>query len=158
MDNSTDKPVFPFDTPEELSAYLPYLITRVANRWHMQQNDDLRENGLSGISMRVLATLCSHDRLTVNELAVFAVAEQSTTSRTVDQLVNSGLAQRVIDTKDQRVRRVSLTKAGKKKLVEIAPMINSNYDFATEDIDPADLKTCVEVLQIMLKKIRVHEI
>ncbi|WP_339760384.1 MarR family winged helix-turn-helix transcriptional regulator [uncultured Hoeflea sp.] len=149
---------FPFTAPEQLSQYLPYLITRLSNRWQVKQDSDLRSLGIQGATMRIMSCLRAYKQLTVNEISVLSVTEQSTVSRLVEQLVTSGMAQREIDESDQRVRRVSLTSKGRKKLRETAPVVNRNYHNMTDDIDPAQLAVCVEVLQAMLKKIRVHDL
>ena len=149
---------FPFKTPEQLSQYLPYLMTRLTNRWQVKQDADLKNIGIQGATMRIISCLGAYKQLTVNEISVLAVTEQSTVSRLVEQLVTSGMAQREIDATDQRVRRVSLTAKGRKKLRETAPLVNANYQHMTADIDPAQLDVCVEVLQAMLKKIRVHDL
>jgi DNA-binding MarR family transcriptional regulator len=149
---------FPFTAPEQLSQYLPYLITRLSNRWQVKQDSDLRSLGIQGATMRIMSCLRAYKQLTVNEISVLSVTEQSTVSRLVEQLVTSGMAQREIDESDQRVRRVSLTSKGRKKLRETAPVVNRNYHNMTDDIDPAQLAVCVDVLQAMLKKIRVHDL
>lgn len=149
---------FPFTTPEQLSQYLPYLMTRLSNRWQVKQDSDLRSLGIQGATMRIMSCLRAYKQLTVNEISVLSVTEQSTVSRLVEQLVTSGMAQREIDESDQRVRRVSLTSKGRKKLKETAPLVNRNYHNMIDDIDPAQLAVCVEVLQAMLKKIRVHDL
>lgn len=149
---------YPFNSPKELSCYFPYLITRLTNRWQIEQNNNLKEEGIQGATMRILSCLATHSQLTVNELSILSVTEQSTASRTVDQLVNSDLAQREIDDTDQRVRRVSLTPKGRKKLRDIAPVVNRSYQQLIEDIDPNDLAICVSVLQKALKKIQVHDL
>ena len=130
---------FPFTAPEQLSQYLPYLITRLSNRWQVKQDSDLRSLGIQGATMRIMSCLRAYKQLTVNEISVLSVTEQSTVSRLVEQLVTSGMAQREIDESDQRVRRVSLTSKGRKKLRETAPVVNRNYHNMTDDIDPAQL-------------------
>ncbi|OAN76838.1 hypothetical protein A8B82_13985 [Sulfitobacter sp. EhC04] len=158
MAENPDDAKFPFKTPEQLAQYLPYLITRLGNRWQVKQDADLKSLGIQGATMRIISCLGAYKQLTVNEISVLAVTEQSTVSRLVEQLVTSGMAQREIDATDQRVRRVSLTAKGRKKLRETAPLVNANYQHMTADIDPAQLDVCVEVLQAMLKKIRVHDL
>jgi len=158
MTKKSDDLGFPFKTPEQLSQYLPYLMTRLTNRWQVKQDADLKNIGIQGATMRIMACLAAYKQLTVNEVSVLSVTEQSTVSRLVEQLVTAGLAQREIDASDQRVRRVSLTAKGRKKLKETAPLVNANYHHMTDGIDPAQLAVCVEVMQAMLKKIRVHDL
>lgn len=157
----TDNPVsseVTFKSAEQLSRYLPYLMTRLVHRWHVKQDADLKDIGIQGATMRIMSCLAAYKKLTVNEVSVLSVTEQSTVSRLVEQLVTQGLAQREIDPADQRVRRVSLTAKGRKKLKETVPVVSRNYQHMIEGIDPADLEVCVRVLQAMLKKIRVHDL
>ncbi|SDG22654.1 DNA-binding transcriptional regulator, MarR family [Celeribacter baekdonensis] len=149
---------FPFNSPEQLARYLPYLITRLSNRWRTGQDAELKTLGIQGASMRIMSCLAAYNQLTVNEVSVLSVTEQSTVSRLVEQLVSQGLARRKIDEIDQRVRRVSLTAKGRKKLAETAPIVNAGYQNMIEGIDPDDLAVCIDALQAMLKKVRVHDL
>lgn len=149
---------FPFGSSEELAAYLPYLVTSIARRWQDVQDADLKSLGMQGATMRIMSSLAAHENLTVNEIAILSVTEQSTASRTVEQLVSAGLAQRQIDPDDQRVRRVSLTPGGKARLEQTVPVISRNYRKLVEGISPEQLDVCVGVLQQMLQKIRVHDL
>ena len=58
---------FPFKTPEQLSQYLPYLMTRLTNRWQVKQDADLKNIGIQGATMRIMACLAAYKQLTVNE-------------------------------------------------------------------------------------------
>ena len=108
--------------------------------------------------MRVLSCLSAFDELTISELSVLSVTEQSTTSRTVEQLVETGFVERSISENDQRVRTVALTGKGERKVDALAPSINVLYRSLVEDIDEAELKTCIRVLQQILKKIKKNQI
>ncbi len=149
---------FPFHSPEELEAYLPYLLTRLAHRWATDQDDALQRDGLHGSKMRILSCLSAFGELTINELSILSVTEQSSASRTVESLVQSGLAERNISQKDQRVRTVKLTPSGKNTLVEIAPRIIDLNRNLLKDVEHEELKTCVLVLGRMLKNIKRNAI
>ena len=149
---------FPFKTRESLRRYVPHLITRLANRWAADQSAALAELGWNATMMRILACLSAHKELTINELSVLSVTEQSTTSRTTENLVSAGLVSREISDSDQRVRTVFLTDLGTAKLQEISPLVNGLYDNLTKDIDPQDLETCIRVLQKMTDNICVTKI
>ena len=149
---------FPFQKREELFAYIPFLFTRLANRWSLDQSDRLRESGLNGTMMRILEALSAFGNLTINQLTVTSVTEQSTTSRTIEQLVSEGKVERLIHPDDQRVRVVSLTQEGREKLKEISPAVNANYDRLVEGIDPEELESCIKVLQKMVDNICVSRI
>ena len=81
-------------TPEDLRAYLPYLVNRLSNRLTIDQGKLLAERGLTNAALRTLSVLHIYRRLTVNEISVLAVLEQSTASRTVDNMLAAGLVQR----------------------------------------------------------------
>ena len=149
---------FPFHSPEELEAYLPYLLTRLAHRWATDQDAALQQDGLHGSKMRILSCLSAFGELTINELSVLSVTEQSSASRTLESLVQSGLAERNISQKDQRVRSVKLTADGKKTLVELAPRIIELNRNLLRGVDRDELKTCVLVLGRMLKNIKKNDI
>ena len=68
-------------TRDQLQNYIPYLFNRLANRWNLDQNRDLSEHGVNNVVFRTLSVLFIYKTLTVNEVAVLAVTEQSTASR-----------------------------------------------------------------------------
>ena len=149
---------FPFKKREELFDYIPFLLTRLANRWSLDQSEWLRESGLNGTMMRILAALSAFGDLTINQLTVTSVTEQSTTSRTIEQLVIEGKVERLVHPDDQRVRVVSLLPEGRRKLDEISPAVNANFERLIQGIDEEDLKTCINVLQQMVDNICVSKI
>lgn len=149
---------FPFRSRESLRQYAPYLITRLAHRWGADQSAALADLGWNGTMMRIMSSLSAHKELTINELAVLSVTEQSTTSRTIETLVTAGYVGREISDSDQRVRTVVLTELGKAKLKEIAPLVNALYDRLVEDVDEEELMICIRVLQKMTDKICLNKI
>ncbi|WP_166418708.1 MarR family winged helix-turn-helix transcriptional regulator [Cochlodiniinecator piscidefendens] len=157
-DKTSDDIVFPFTSPEELDSYIPYLITRLANRWSSEQNKALADFDLQGAKMRVLSCLSSFDELTINELSILSVTEQSTTSRTVEQLVAAGLVERSISAKDQRVRTAKLTADGSKALKKIAPAVNDAYQDLVRDTSAEDLRICIKTLAKLLSNVKQNQI
>ena len=82
-------------------------MNRIMGRYNAELRDALAEQGLTTPRMRTLAVLSVAGGLTVNELSVYAVVEQSTMSRTLDALEAAGLVRRREDEADSRIRRVS---------------------------------------------------
>lgn len=142
----------------DLEDYTPYLFTRLSNRWELDQNRALAPLGLNSTMLRILAVLSSVDSLTINELAVFAVAEQSTTSRAVHQMVEAGLVSRKVERGDARRRSVELTRAGLARLQEAGPIVAENHRRLIAGIAPEDLTACNRVLARMMHNIRQHDI
>jgi DNA-binding MarR family transcriptional regulator len=146
------------ETRKQLYNYIPYLLNRLSNRWNLDQNRDLGEHGINNVVFRTLSVLYIYKTLTVNEIAVLAVTEQSNASRTVDSMALSGLVNREIAEDDLRRRVVGLTAAGERLLKTAWPTIDRNYDRLVNGIDPHDLKLCARVLGMMLDNIRQNEI
>ncbi|MEZ5913268.1 MAG: MarR family winged helix-turn-helix transcriptional regulator [Paracoccaceae bacterium] len=144
--------LFPFVTPDELDRYLPYLLTRISHIWNSQQADVLAEAGISKAEMRVLSCLSAYGELTVGEISTLSVIEQSSASRTVDQLVMSGMVERHIGQDDQRKRTVVLTNKGAERLSAMAPFINQQFSAFVEGIDADSLNTAVRVLCAILDR------
>jgi DNA-binding MarR family transcriptional regulator len=149
---------FPFKSREKLRRYVPYLITRLAHRWAADQNAALSKLGWNGTMMRIMSSLSAYKELTINELSVLSVTEQSTTSRSIEILVTAGLVNREISDDDQRVRTAYLTELGKAKLKEIAPLVNGLHNKLIEDIDEEELEICIRVLQKMTDNICINKI
>jgi DNA-binding MarR family transcriptional regulator len=145
-------------TSDQLQNYIPYLFNRLSNRWNLDQNRDLSDYGINNVVFRTLSVLYIHKTLTVNEIAVLAVTEQSTASRAVDSMVSSGWVEREIAEEDQRRRLVALTAAGEVLLRKIWPIMEKNYGKLIEGIDPDDIEVCARVLARMVENIRQNQI
>jgi DNA-binding MarR family transcriptional regulator len=145
-------------TRDQLQSYIPYLFNRLSNRWNLDQNRDLSEHSVNNVVFRTLSVLYIYKTLTVNEIAVLAVTEQSTASRTVDSMVASGLVKREIAEEDQRRRVVALTADGEALLRKIWPVMERNYDRLVNGIDSDDIAVCARVLAKMVENIRQNQI
>ncbi len=145
-------------TRDQLQNYIPYLFNRLSNRWNLDQNRDLSDYGINNVVFRTLSVLYIYKTLTVNEIAVLAVTEQSTASRAVDSMVSSGWVEREIAEEDQRRRLVALTAAGEVLLRKIWPIMEKNYGKLIDGIDPDDIEVCARVLARMVENIRQNQI
>jgi DNA-binding MarR family transcriptional regulator len=145
-------------TNDQLQNYIPYLFNRLSNRWNLDQNRDLSEHGVNNVVFRTLSVLYIYKSLTVNEIAVLAVTEQSTASRVVDSMVASSLVKREIAEEDQRRRVVALTADGEALLRKIWPVMERNYDRLIEGIEPEQIEICARVLAKMVENIRQNQI
>jgi DNA-binding MarR family transcriptional regulator len=144
----------PPETQEELEAYVPYLVNRLASLGQNAQNRRLGTYGISNVTLRTLSILHIQDGLTVNEIAARAFAEQSTASRAVDAMVTEGLVERRIPDEDMRRREIVTTDAGRALLHECWPLMNDHYALLSEGIDPGDIETCRRVLLRMLDNLQ----
>jgi DNA-binding MarR family transcriptional regulator len=148
----------PPKTPEQLRSYIPHLLNRLSNRWNLNQTRDLSEHGINNVVLRTLSILYIYKTLTVNELAVLAVTEQSTASRAIDSMVLAGWLRREIGEKDLRRRDIVLTKTGEALLKKIWPIIERNHEALVNGIDPREVEICARVLAKMIDNVRQHDI
>lgn len=141
----------PSVVPRNLEAYTPYLLNRLTNIWNVTQTGELSEFGINATLLRTLAVLSIHETLTVNEIANYAVVEQSNASRTIDSMVTAGLVRREISASDLRRREIALTDAGAALLKQLWPIMHRNYERMIRDIPEKNLQICVDTLLAMLR-------
>ncbi|MDE2361839.1 MAG: MarR family transcriptional regulator [Hyphomicrobiales bacterium] len=146
----------PLETQEDLRAYIPYLVNRLSNRLGADQNKLLAEHGLNNAALRTLSVLHIYGKLTVNDISVLAVIEQSTASRTIDALLSAGLVTRELGEADQRRREVSMTPHGEILLRRIWPVVERNYERLVEGVKPDEIRLCAAVLSRMIDNVRKH--
>lgn len=150
------------DLPDDQSAsglnqFAPYLMNRIMHRYNQGLQAEFAPKGLSVSKMRALAALSSMGKLTVNELAIYAVAEQSTMSRTVDQMEKDGLITREVSPLDSRVRLVSLSEAGIEAHRTLWPKMLAAETELLDGLDDATRQQFVQTLNQILRNIRVND-
>lgn len=157
----------PLDGPEAkrptmgeigLNNFAPYLMNRVISRWNANLADDLKALDMTTAKMRALAILAITPSVTINELSVFAVTEQSTMSRTLDSLEDQGFIRRQPRPDDMRVRDVTITEDGRTAFEKLWPTMYDDFLKMFQGIEEEEYKTFVTVLHRVLQNIRLHEI
>lgn len=140
-----------------LSNFAPYLMNRIMGRYNADLRQEMTGLGLTTPKMRALAVLSVIDALPISELAVYAVVEQSTLSRALDQLASDGMVRRDPDPNDSRVTRIGITDAGRATLDQLWPSMAQSYAQMFKDIPAEERQAFVTTLQKMLKNIRKHD-
>ena len=140
-----------------LGQFAPYLMNRIMHRYNQNVQAEIAPLGLSVPKMRALAALAAKETLTVNELAVFAVAEQSTMSRTVDQMERDGLIRRDVHPEDSRARVVTLTEAGQKAYAAVWPIMRKAEAALLDGLEPGETEVLREILNRVLRNVRVND-
>ena len=141
-----------------LNNFAPYIMNRIMARWNVNLADELRSREMTTAKMRALAVLSVSSSLTINELSVFGVTEQSTMSRTVDSLEEQGLIIRTPRPDDLRVRDVSITEEGRTIFNEIWPVMYEGLRQMFRDIDDDEYRAFLTTLHKILRNIRKNEI
>jgi len=140
-----------------LSNYAPYLMNRIMGRYNGSLRDKMADLGLTTPKMRALAVLSVIDGPLIGELAVYAVVEQSTLSRALDQLDSDGLVRRMADADDSRAVRVFITDAGQQAFDTLWPTMAESYAQMFHGIDDDARRTFVGTLGKILGNIRKHD-
>jgi DNA-binding MarR family transcriptional regulator len=141
-----------------LQNFAPYLMNRIMGRYNASLRDEMAELGLTTPKMRALAVLSVIDGPLIRELAVYAVAEQSTLSRALDALAAEGLVRREADASDSRATRVYITEAGRAAFETLWPHMAEAHARMFRGIPEDERRAFVGTLQKMLRNIRKHEI
>ena len=141
-----------------LFNFAPHLMNRIMGRYNASLREEMGDLGLSTPKMRALAVLSVMDGLLIGELAIYAVVEQSTFSRALDQLVGDSLVRREADANDSRATRVYITDAGRAAFEALWPQMHATYARMFRGIPEDERKAFVGTLQKMLINIRKHEI
>ena len=141
-----------------LANFAPYLMNRIMGRYNASLRAEMADLGLSTPKMRALAVLAVIDGPLIRDLAVYAVVEQSTLSRTLDQLAADGLIRREADAGDSRATRIFLTEAGRAAFEALWPHMAESYGRMFRGIGDEERRAFVGTLQKMLVNIRKHEI
>jgi len=108
--------------------------------------------------MRVLAILSLNSSITINELAVYTVIQQSTMSRTLDELEEQGLIRRIARSDDRRIRDVSITQKGREAFEKIWPILYKQFRQLFDGIQEEEYRSFVNTLHRILRNIRKHDI
>jgi len=140
-----------------LANFAPYLMNRIMGRYNASLRDEMAGLGLTTPKMRALAVLSVIEAPLIRELAVYAVADQSTLSRALDQLDAEGLIRRVADAEDARGTRVHITEAGRAAFETLWPHMADTYARMFRGIGEDERRSFVATLQKILANTRKHE-
>lgn len=140
-----------------LEGFAPYLMNRIMGRYNAEIRSALGKNGLSTPKMRALAVLSVVQAPLIRELAVYAVTEQSTLSRALDQLEGDGLVRRETDPNDSRATRIFITAAGREVFEGLWPHMTDAQEVMFRGIPDDERQAFLLTLQKMLRNIRKHE-
>ena len=137
--------------------FAPYLMNRIMGCYNASLRADLREQGLTVAQARALAVLSVADGVTINELSVLTVIEQSTMSRTLDVLEAQGLVRREPSQDDSRSRDIFLTQEGRAEFNRAWPAMRGEFDRMFAGVDEAEYAAFVTTLHKVLRNVRIDD-
>ncbi|WP_417450297.1 MarR family winged helix-turn-helix transcriptional regulator [Kordiimonas sp.] len=101
----------------QVEAYPFYLLNRAVSRYNVVIEAELRSIDIDIPSWRVLMILGEQSPLAVGQVARSAVINLSTMMRVIERMEKAGLVSTQPAEEDRRVTAISLTEAGRAKLV-----------------------------------------
>jgi MarR family transcriptional regulator, transcriptional regulator for hemolysin len=139
-----------------LQQFAPYLINSVSQSWTTNLAAALKAHDLTTTKMRALAILSIASPVTINELSLYALTEQSTMSRTLDALEEQGFIQRKPRPEDLRVRDVHITEPGRSAFARVWPDMYELLLKVFEGVDNEEYKAFIATLHKLIANIRKH--
>jgi MarR family transcriptional regulator, transcriptional regulator for hemolysin len=100
----------------------------------------LKAHDMTTTKMRALAILSISSPVTINQLSLYALTEQSTISRTLDSLEEQGFIVRCPRAEDPRVRDVDVTPRGREAFAKFWPTMYDALLKMFEGIDNEEYK------------------
>ena len=126
----------------------------LARLWRTELDNRLRPHGLSQARWLLLLHLADGDGgLAQLDLAVLAGVTGPTLVRQIDQLETAGFVQRREDDNDRRVKRVTLTPAGRTKLEDVDKVASILRADMLADSDPKDIEAMMALLTKLTRRI-----
>lgn len=125
--------------PSNVTDYLFYLLVAVARLRDTQLEPGLQLLGLGLVRYRVLAVVGHVGACTMSELATFSSIDRTTLTRAIDQLLESGLVERLKNERDRRVVRVAITPAGETLRARAEAFVSQHGHYLLADI-PEELQ------------------
>ena len=104
-----------------LDGYLTFLMAKASHLVSTSFHDELSQRGVSVGTWRILCALAENER-TVGELADVVLLKQSTLSKTLDRLAESGLIERLRDPVHRRLVIIRNSRRGARLINQLIPM------------------------------------
>jgi DNA-binding MarR family transcriptional regulator len=128
-----------------VGAALPEELAHVRDLVSDFSGDD---SGVSNYEQffRISSNLCHAGSMTMGELAAALSLPQSTATRVVDWLVADGYGERLADSQDRRVVRVTLTETGRKLYLAMEKYIAGKVEYFLEPATDAEKATLFSLI------------
>jgi DNA-binding MarR family transcriptional regulator len=131
--------------PAPLASDLCWLLSRASHALTTELTAALEGNGMSPRAHGVLATAMSGD-YTQTELARLVGLDKTTMVVTLDELEAAGLAERKPSPADRRVRVISVSAAGRRKVREAEAVMDRVREDVLSELSPREREVFLRAL------------
>ena len=136
-----------------LDSILPYQINQLSYRMNRLLDQDLRGHGLSISNWRIMAVLDFNAAITVNDLARYAMIEQSTLSRILKRMEAEGLLVSRRSERDGRVRTIDLTALGRARYDTVRSIALKHVGHIVSDLSQEERALLASIVARMRKSL-----
>jgi len=132
-------------------------IRKIERKLGVLEENELPCCGITMAQCHALVEIGRAKSISLNELAQLLNLENSTMSRTVNNLVNSGFIKRDIDPRDRRYVTISLAESGVSLFDGIEEGMNQYFTKLHDLIPESKREQVIESLEILLEAIQEKE-
>ncbi|MGD9512342.1 MAG: MarR family winged helix-turn-helix transcriptional regulator [Geminicoccaceae bacterium] len=137
----------------QLQSFLPYKLSRLTNDLSAGLHGTYAQRfGLNVSQWRMLAAAALLEPTTVTELTDYSGMDKVTVSRSIREMVDRKLLDRVLDVNDRRRAAISLTDAGRAIYAQIAPAATRYEADLLKALSPGEAATLHKILDKLLDR------
>lgn len=137
----------------DLPEYFFMMLFQVLRRQDLESEKLLKPLGLTYAAWRALFIIERMQPSTMNELARVSTVERTTLTRTLDQLVADGLAERSTPPEDRRQVRICMTRKGIEALDAGKAAIYASQRLVLEGFDETRLREATRLMHDVLARL-----
>jgi DNA-binding MarR family transcriptional regulator len=137
------------DIPDYQSRQFQLLIARLFQCCQERMQYQSERFGLPDAELRCLTLFEEERYLTAKTIAYKMNVVKSRVTKIIEGLVRKGLVQRIKDPEDSRIRLISLTPKGQKKLLEVGDFQTTLLNEVLRQIAPEQRKTMLTNLELL---------
>ncbi|MEG0773830.1 MarR family transcriptional regulator [Clostridium sp.] len=139
------------------NVYLRELIRLLVRNLGILEKDEASCCGITISQCHALVEVGRTEEVSLNELSELLGLDKSTMSRTINNLVDSGLAQREFHPEDRRYIAIKLTKEGEKIYNNIEDSMDKYYKSIFEAIPEEKREQVLESLSLLTEAVKKNK-
>jgi len=139
-------------SPEQI-RWIIWYVRRLAQAGDIYSKGLHKKYQVSQPQVSCILALHEYGPMPISKLAKYILVKPSTVTGIIDRLEHKGLVKRERNQVDRRVVTIELTEAGKVLAAEAPPPIPKEIVDGLAELSPAQLKTIVDSLAILVSKL-----